>query len=237
MSRRARFGVVGAGVLAGLVVAGGLLVRDEGRTLPDAKTSKPRPVTAAEADRLAVMRFRLQRAGGVHFRTEVSSARGSLSLVGDVDYSSGIGKAQISGAGSSFTLQWNGATLLAWAGDEGASDPAVRPLEPTQSASDAVLALLLELGQDRPDNAQLIRENGARWLRAETVGGTGVDVLQGPAPPGAAAGPGGPVTYWVNEGGDVLRIEARLGGGPSATIIDLDPGRFVPFAPSTHLPA
>jgi hypothetical protein len=226
-------------IVGGLLILGAVgLVVARGRTSPDppATTTGPRPVTAAEADRLAVMRFLIHRSTGVHFRTEVASAGGPLTIVGDVDYLGRVGEARVSGAGSSFTLQWTRETLLAWPDEARTTAPTARPLAPTSSAVDAVLALLLELGQDRPDNAQLIRENGATWLRAEMLGSTQVDVIQGPAAPASGATSGGPVTYWIDAAGNLLRLDARLGGSSNPTVISIEPTQYHPVTRSADLP-
>ncbi len=237
-----------AGLLAAVLLGAGatVVVLLTGGSRPPAArpASGPRPVTAAEADRLAVMRFTNFRGTGVRFRTQLNTARGVLTFNGDVDYRRKLGYAEVSGVGSSFTIEWDAATLLAWPSRVEvptppqklpAGRPAARPLAPTRSDIDAVLAVLLGLGQDRPDNAQLIRQNGARWLRGDTIGTVGVDVIQGPAAGGGAAGSGSAVTYWVDPTGHLLRVDASLGGGSAPTRIDLDPAGFARFDRSTRL--
>jgi hypothetical protein len=232
--------VAGAGIVAVVLASGG------SDSAPRRAAAPSRPVTAQEADRLAITRFQNYRATGAHFRTRVSSPEGALALEGDVDFRDELGYARISGAGGAFMLQWSDATLLAWTAKATASTspgklpagkPVGRPLSPTKSAVDAVLAVVLGLGRDRPDNAQLIRRNGARWLRSATLAGTKVDVLQGPAAAGQAPGSGAAVRYWVDAAGHLLRLDAFLGGGSSATRIDLDAKAFTRFPRSPKLSA
>ncbi|HEX6596522.1 MAG TPA: hypothetical protein VF045_06275 [Acidimicrobiales bacterium] len=238
--------VAGAAAVAGIAIVGAILVRANDGGAPSPSSSGPRPVTAAEADRLAVMRFLLHQGRGVHFRTHVSTAGNVVSVAGLLDFHGPVGYGQVSSAGSSFTLQWTKRSLVAWPAAETISEPppdlpagspTARPLAPAQSAVDTVLALLLELGLDRPDNAQLIRANGARWVRSDTIAGTRVDVLQGPAATADSAASGGPLTYWVDATGRLLRVEAYLGGGGRPTAVDLDAGSFTPFPRAADLPA
>lgn len=247
--RFARRGIVALAAVAVLTAAGAGSVAWLTARSPAGDTGRvaagPRPVTAAQADRLAVMRLNNHRSTGVHFTTRVSSARGPLRIEGDVDYRAGAGYATIAGAGSSFTLQWSGRTLLAWPAAAGATTapptlprgaPARRALAPARSLVDAVLAVVLELGRDRPDNAQIIRRSGATWLRRATVGPTPVDVIESPDAAGApATGSGGALTYWIDARGRLLRLEARFGAGPSVTRIDLVAATFRAFPRSGAL--
>jgi hypothetical protein len=195
----------------------------------------PHPLTQDQADLLAVIRFKNYDHGLVSFRGRVPSAAGTLELAGRIDYRRGIGYGTLrteggSGYGSTGLLQWNGRALafLAGATDAAGSPPAgqwqLRPVQAPGGELDTALALLLGLGSDRPDNAQLLRQSNARWLRPEAVGGTPVDVFEGP---GAAAGrhDSDPrLRYWVAAGGDLCRVEARIGAAESDASFDLVPG-------------
>lgn len=232
--------LAGAGTAVGLTVGGG----DDPTPHPSASTTRgPRPLTAAEADRLAITRFDNYRGTGVRFRTSVSSAQGPLTLVGDVDYRRKLGYALVSGAGSALILQWDETRLVAWPASSAATVPPAGPpssggsgraLAPTSTTVDAVLAVLLQLGQDRPDNAQLTARNGARWLRSATLEGRTVDVIEGPH--ARQGGSAGAVTYWIDRTGRMLRVDVRLGGGTQTTRISLDAGAFRRFARSAQLP-
>jgi hypothetical protein len=237
-----------AGAAAAVVVVGAaavVIVASGGSEPGSSRAATPaRPVTAQEADRLALTRFQNYRATGAHFRTRVSSPEGALAVEGDVDYRMQLGYARVSGAGDAFFLQWSDSTLLAWPakptvsvspGKLPAGKPVGRALAPAKSAVDSVLAVVLGLGSDRPDNAQLIRRNGARWLRSATLAGTKVDVLQGPAATGQPAGSGAIVRYWVDATGHLLRLDAFLAGGSSATRIDFDAKAFTKFPRSPKL--
>jgi len=96
-----------------------------------------------------------------------------------------------------------------------------------------VLLLVLRLGQDRPDNPELIRQGGALWLRRAKLAGRTVDVMSGPRTPGSAGSAPG-VDYWLTADSTLLRVSAHLGGASAATSIDLDTARYhaVPRSPA-----
>jgi hypothetical protein len=188
------------------------------------------------------MRFNVYRHTGLHFHTTVTSAKGSVTLDGDVDYRNGVGYAAAIGQGAAFTLQWNAKTFVAWPAPANETappaelpkaKPGVRALSPTESTTDNLLALLLFLGQDRPDNAQLIVQDGGRFLRNDTVDGTPVEVLQGPGAGGSSPG-GGSLNYWLTAKGQLLRVDASFGGS-APTEIDLSAASYEPFPVSAAL--
>jgi len=67
----------------------------------------------------------------------------------------------------------------------------------------------VSLSNDRPENAQLLRQDGATWLRQDRVGEVPVDVMTGPVRDGRAESS---FRYWVDADGRLLRLEARLDG-------------------------
>ena len=199
----------------------------------------PRPLTQDQAELLAVLRFRNYDHGLVSFRGRVPSAAGTLNLAGRIDYVRGIGYGTLrtdggAGYGSAGVLQWNGKRLAFFAGPAQAGDPPpagqwqLRPIQAPGGELDTALALLLGLGSDRPDNAQLLRQSDARWLRSDSVGGAPVDVYEGPG----AAGGGPHLRYWVTGSGDLRRIEARIGAAEQDASFDFTTGA----APFTVLP-
>ncbi len=195
-----------------------------------------RPLTEREADRLAVSRFGNYRAGGLHFTATVTNAGGPLSLAGDLDTRAHVGyaAAAFTEAGRSVVavLHWTPDSVSSWldTGD-GRTPPPVLPagpsrhraLQPANSTLEAVLRLLLALSTDRPENAVLLRQSDARWLRQEHLGGTVADVVQGPSGRSAASG----LRYWVTPDARLLRVEAGFAG--ATAVIDLDPAGFVPI--------
>ncbi|MFI6645507.1 hypothetical protein [Streptomyces sp. NPDC050504] len=89
----------------------------------------------------------------------------------------------------------------------------------TTDPLDVALRLVMALGNDRPDNAQLLAQSGPRRLRQETLSGTDYTVFSGPRPRATASAPApgaapartdSPLTYWVDGSGRLGRVEARL---------------------------
>ena len=244
-----------------LAVAGGTvwtLAFTRHQSVPAAAATAARPLTEDEADRLAVTRFRNYQVTGVSFSTTVPSPQGPLPIEGYVDFRRHLGYAatELTAAGTTQTgvLQWNLSTALTWLGaGNGTSPPATVPtgngsprtLSASNSSLDTVLLLLLNLGSDRPDNAQLLRQSDARWLRSDTVRGTTVDVFQGPsssstggagattAPTSSAATSGGNTDYYVDANGKLLRFVAELASG--SVSIELGAHPFVMFPKASGL--
>lgn len=195
-----------------------------------------RPLTEAESNRLAVARFGNYRAGGLRFTATVTNASGPLSLVGDLDTRAHLGYAAAeftdTGRRTVAVLRWTPDSVSTWldAGD-GRFPPLVpppgaprqRPLQPTGSTLDTVLRLLLGLSSDRPENAMLLRQSDARWLREDHLDGATADVLRGPSAGSGAAN----LRYWVARDGRLLRVEADFAA--ARAVIDLDRTGFVPI--------
>lgn len=226
----------------------------------DDAPSGPRPLTVQEAERLSVGRFLNYQDTGAAFTTTVPTPSGSVAMTGLLDFREHVGYATstVSQAVSSEIVQWGFSVLLTWptaattAGPPAelpAGQPAQQELSAANSNREAVLLLMLGLAADRPDNAQLLRQTDAAWLRADEVRGIPVDVISGPSqatdavPTGAAvtgqAGTGqtmisqappkagSSTRYWIDATGRILRFEADL---PTGTVsIDLDKDGYREF--------
>jgi hypothetical protein len=224
------------GLAAGSGAAIGGLVSGGGSPKAVTPGAPGRAITSDEANRLAVMRFRNYQGTGVHFHTSIVGPDGTLTVDGLVDYRRSLGLAQVSGLGSSFTFEWNRQQLAAWPGTATQTTlptklptgkPGVRPLNTSATAVDSVLALMLAMGADRPDNAQLLQQNGARWLSRDTIDGVAYDVLTGPAQTGApAGGTSDALQYWISPDGHLARLDAHLGGNSTPTTIRVDAAGF-----------
>jgi hypothetical protein len=86
---------------------------------------------------------------------------------------------------------------------------------------DAGLRLVLGMGSDRPDNAQLLAQSGPLWLRDDRIDGRPLDVFSGPRPrPQGSASPSGrsPLAYWIDTDGDLRRLTATLGQDRTVTV-------------------
>jgi hypothetical protein len=192
-----------------------------------------RPVTTAEADRLAAIRYKDYNRGVIPVTLALHVGDQDLAISGDVDMRRQIGYAtfQATGAESSAGLiQWtmNAVALL----PNGASTMSVPPpqagwttrvLDPSASRLDAALALVVNLSADRPENPLLLRQNGAEFLRTETLRGHRVDVFRGPSARSATPASGTPsrLTYFVDYSAVLHRVVVDLAGGGGPLTIDL----------------
>jgi hypothetical protein len=195
---------------------------------------QPRPLSAAEAERLALARFANYRFRTETFTATVPTGAGRIALHGRVDFVGHLGYAEMSTDGrhddaSSGLLQWT-PSAVAFRGGTGqaATDPPpsdrwqYRPLQQGPEL-DTALRLLLGLGADRPDNVQLLRQSTARWVRADTVGDTPVDVIDGPQPAHQDTTKAARVRYWLDTAGLLRRVEARIGDQPDPVVVSFTP--------------
>ena len=208
----------------------------------------PRALTSDEANRLAITRFRNYAAGGRAVTISVPNAAGGLVITGFLDYRAKLGYGVVHGTGrdtsSDGLIQWTATTVLI---DPMTNAPAVppaappvsdwfsRPLQTSGSSLDSALAIALNLGNDRPDNAELLPQNGATWVGQDQVNGHQVDVMTGPdahAQTGTAAtGTAGNVRYWIGPDGTMYRVQAGVASESQPVIIDFDTQKYVPVQP------
>ncbi|MFM9448722.1 hypothetical protein [Streptomyces acidiscabies] len=204
-----------------------------------------RPLTADEAQRLALARFRTYQAGTAAMDLRVAAPGGTTEVRAVVDHRAHRAVGWYATDGAPKLLAWSSEGLaVAKRGTYGA--PAAKP--PTGDAPrgdalreaarldaaswdrrpygraplDIALQLALSLAADRPDNAQLLAQSGPLHLREDTIDGRAYDVLAGPRPRPAATGRPltgrSPVTYWVDAEGAVRRVSARLGDARTVTL-------------------
>lgn len=184
-------GALAAAACAGLLLTGG---GDPG----------PRPLSPAEAERMALARFRTYRVSPSEITLRAASGDGSAVVRAVVDHRRhrAVGWYEVAGAGrpNGGLLAWDQSGLAVADGSptppaEGALRAAER-LKPTAwkrrafgaAPLDTALRLALSLGADRPDNAQLLAQSGPLRLRDERVDGRRYDVFSGPRPrPNASA--------------------------------------------------
>lgn len=222
-ARRGRNAVVALFVVSGLVLVG---------CSNSPKVEPKRPVTQAEAEKLATMRVKIYNAGGVHFHTSLQSLGDALLVDGDVDYKDGLGFAEASTAAESLSLLWSAKGIKTWVDAKGATTtpPKLptgqakgRALTPTGSSIDALLSTMLRLAQPKNDSVTEIQTNGALWLRTDAVGKTKVDVFKGPSVAGSAA----PI-YWLDSEGNLLRFEIGF-ASDVLTSIELSTALYKPI--------
>lgn len=197
-----------------------------------------RSLTTEESQRLAVARF-TNYDEGVREVSATLPGEPSVILTGWVDFANHRGLVSAGGSkdapGEFGLYAWNGEMIAVL---DGAVESAALPLpagawqierlEPTASVVQNLFAVALSLGSDRPDNPTLLQQSDARWLRADTIGDTAVDVITGPTSDGPAVGTPDPdaatVRYWIDERGRLLRVELRQKGGDGEDWIQLDLG-------------
>nr|WP_225848310.1 hypothetical protein [Streptomyces sp. HPF1205] len=202
-----------------------------------------RALTADEANRLAITRFRNYQAGGRSVTITVPSTAGGLVVTGSIDYRARIGYGVVRGTGrdtsSDGLVEWTAATVLVRPmADVPAAAPATppasgwygRPLTASGSSLDSALAIALGLGSDRPDNAELLPQNGAARVGRDTVRGHRVDVMTGPDAR-ARAGTSATVRYWIDSDGTMYRVRAAVASESRPVVIDFDTRAYVPVRP------
>ncbi|MDK9495184.1 hypothetical protein QEZ40_005307 [Streptomyces katrae] len=200
---------------------------------PDSKAPAPRRLTSEEADRMALARFAVYRRGTGGVTATVPSGDRTITLTGRVDWRGHRGYAELRDDAtppSRELVHWNPRGVAAhprWTGGLPDEPPAsgweFHPLRPHSAALDSMLLLLLHLGSDRPDNAQLLARSDARRLREDRIDGVPVMVAAGPGAAGTPAGSGrlGNTRYWIDADGGLLRFQARLGGEARWATADL----------------
>ena len=229
--------MVAAIVVAAAAVAA-FLVIDSG-----SDPAGPRALTSDEANRLAITRFRNYQAGGRAVTITVPGTAGALVIKGSIDYRGKLGYGVVHGTGrdssSDGLIEWTATTVfvhpMANAPAEAPASPPKsdwhsRPLRRSGSSLDTALAIALGLGSDRPDNAELLAQNGAAWVGQDQVGGRQADVMTGPD---AAARPGtaDTVRYWIGSDGTMYRVQVTVASAPQPVIIDFDTQRYAQVPP------
>ncbi|KUN94032.1 hypothetical protein [Streptomyces caeruleatus] len=203
----------------------------------------PRTVTSDEANRLAITRFRNYEAHGRAVTITVPGTAGGLTVTGSVDYKGELGYGVVHGIGrdtsSDGLVQWTADSVfvhpMANAPAHAPASPPrsgwySRPLQSSGSALDTALSIALGLGSDRPDNAELLPQNGAAWWGRGEVDGHPVDVMTGPTSrdrPGTA----GNVRYWVGSDGTMYRVRVSVSSESEPVVIDFDTQKYVPVTP------
>ncbi|MFE4665552.1 hypothetical protein ACFRI7_06465 [Streptomyces sp. NPDC056716] len=214
----------------------------------------PRALTSDEVNRLAITRFLNYQAGGRAVTITVPNVTGGLVITGSIDYRTHTGYGVVRGTGrdtsSDGLIQWTATTVLVHPlADPPAAAPAAppasgwvsRPLQTSGMTLDSALAIALDLGSDRPDNAALLPQNGAAWVGREEVRGRPTDIMNGPraeaeASADADGDTGGAdtaqtVRYWIGSDGTMYRVEAAIASAPQPVVFDFDTQEYVPVQP------
>ncbi|MGA5270338.1 hypothetical protein [Streptomyces lydicamycinicus] len=205
--------------------------------------SGPRTLTSDEASRLAITRFRNYAAHGRAVTITVPGTAGGLTVTGSVDYQGKLGYGVVHGTGrdtsSDGLIGWTATSVFVHPMTNApahapASPPRSawhsRPLLSSGSALDSSLSIALKLGSDRPDNAELLPQNGAAWWGRDQVDGHRVDVMTGPSSRDRS-GTAGNVRYWVGSDGTMYRVRVSVASEPQPVVIDFDTHGYVPVKP------
>lgn len=200
----------------------------------------PRALTSDEANRLAITRFRNYQAHGRAVTITVPGTAGGLTVTASVDYRGKLGYGVVHGAGrdtsSDGLIEWSTAAVLvhpmAHAPAHAPASPPRsgwyrRPLQSSGNSLDSSLAIALGLGSDRPDNAQLLPQNGAAWWGRDRVHGHRADIMTGPSSRDRS-GTAGNVRYWVGPDGTMYRVRATVNSASRPVDIDFDTQEYVP---------
>jgi len=205
--------------------------------------SGPRALTSDEVDRLAMTRFRNYEAHGRAVTITVPGTAGTVIVTGSVDYQRKLGYGVVHGTGrdtsSDGLIGWTATSVavhpMAKAPAHAPASPPRsgwygRPLQSSGSSLDSSLAIALGLGSDRPDNAQLIPQNGAAWWGRDQVDGHRVDVMTGPSSR-HRSGTANRVRYWVGPDGTMYRVRISVGSVSRPVVIDFDTQKYIPVKP------
>jgi predicted small secreted protein len=207
--RRSR-GAFAAVLVAVMLVAGCSAAPGEG-------ASVAAPLSLEQASLLADALFRNREMGGARF---VVTARDSINgatvvLEGEVDWTTGHGVAVANGlrdpSGVVLAVAW---TREAVAEQRAVGEPfALREVDTAGRTVDRLIAIVLGLATERPDNAQLVLQKpDAGFVRRDVLRGMEVEVLRYSER----------TLLWIDPtSGDLLRFEGSDRSGASPVVVDL----------------
>ncbi|WAP60886.1 hypothetical protein [Streptomyces sp. S465] len=204
----------------------------------------PKTLTSDQANRLAVTRFRNYQAGGRAVTINVPGTAGGLTVTGSIDYRGRAGYGAVHGTGrdtsSDGLIEWTATTVSVHPmANTPAKAPArppesgwySRPLQRYGSSLDSSLAIALKLGSDRPDNAELLPQNGAAWVGEDRVDGHRVDIMTGPSARATSGTAPDDVRYWIGSDGTMYRVRVGVASASQPVVIDFDTQKYVPVRP------
>lgn len=190
----------------------------------------PRALTVAESERLAVVRFNNYDSSPLSISGTVNDGTQTVSLVGYIDYASHLAYLRVvqPSAHASFLMVATLGEVGILDDPEPVSDPppgAVPAgawqfvaLDPSSSTLAAALAVLINLGADRPENPQLLRQSSAQWLGETTIEKDEVTMISGPGDTTTSADQDSAFTYYVTDSGVLRRLDVRFGASGAASI-------------------
>lgn len=191
-------------------------------------SDEPTTLTNEQATRLAQAGYQNLLAGGAEFEANsvflAVTPRETIRLIGVIDWENHIGRAVVmrDGPKSGITeVFWNDTTVLErWpamdgivAAIGGPERPWIaRPPRPSTEQLDRLLAIVLGLALEQPENALLLQQTeGSAFIRSDSLRGRDVEVLRY----------GTRSLYWLAvDDGSMMRFEGNAAGGGAPTIVD-----------------
>ena len=201
-------------------------------------TDQPRPVTAAEADRLAQVRVTGTAAGTVAMRLDLPESLGGAGLDGFIDWNTPMVHATTRVDGEVTGLIQAVPGLIAGnlvTGIDASDDPptdgwTIRRMQaqdspgtnPGLEAIDILLSVVLTLAAPNPADTEFLAEN-AVWLREASIDGAVVDVIRAPLllqpVEDESLGTQAPeAIFWVDRDAQLRRFQADPAGNGLATV-------------------
>lgn len=188
----------------------------------------PQPLSRVQSERLAQAAFLNMQSGGAQF--EVNSAflgiggNVELRLVGEVDWTKHVGRAFVRGGGpdegltevyweESFVLERRPTMDQLVAARGGPTTPWImRQPQPSVRQLDRMLAIIVGLAAEQPDNAILLQQDEANvFVSPDILRGSPVEVLRF----------GKRNLYWLDSNdGTMLRFEGNSAAGNAPTLVD-----------------
>jgi hypothetical protein len=175
------------------------------------------PLTLDQASLLADTLHRNHEAGGASFVVTARDATTGATVVlqGQVDWTTGHGVAEVSGlrdaVGPVLAVAW---TREAVAEQRTAGERFVlRDIDTAQHTADRLIAIVLGLATERPDNAQLVLQKpDAGFVRSDVLRGVDVEVLRYSER----------TRLWIDPTtGALLRFESSDRTGSAPVVVDL----------------
>lgn len=213
-------------LLAVVLVTGVACTNDNGSD--NEPNISPTPLTNEQATRLAQAGYLNLLAGGAEFEANSAFLGSQLNervrLVGEIDWENHVGRALVSSTDRNdgvTEVYWDETTVLERRPDMdglisslgGPDRPWVaRSPEPESRQLDRLLALVMGLAIEQPENAILLQQTeGSSFVRNDTLRTRSVEVLRY----------GTRNLYWLAvDDESMLRFEGNSAGGSAPTIID-----------------
>lgn len=185
----------------------------------------PRQLTEAEAQRLATVRLANRTDGGAAVRTTIVQNGERLAVSGWIDWRRPVVYLAVSGERKALVQAVPGGVAVLEPADAAADGMPPIPLPPGTWAArplvldrpatgfDTLAGVLLALAADRPENPQLLRQQGAAWLGRDGS----LEIYRGPGA-GKGGSSGGRTKYWLDERSRLHRLELNPTSGQRMTV-------------------